>query len=87
MRNSLYEFANVNSEKSKYLDDLKLEVSNCNTVTKYATGMEKVLNDVGVNSVKLVYLALLISIESKLKEYLDDIEKYEEKITSSNLLL
>ena len=70
-------FMEVVSDKKRKLPDMEVEFKNCRTADKYSEGMLKVLNKVGVQCVNLTYSALLLSINMKLAEYENEIDRCE----------
>lgn len=77
VENSQNSFVNTATEKKKYLSDLDIDISNCRTADKYNGGMTKALNKVGMQCVNMTYVALLVSIDIKLAQYIIKIEKCE----------
>ena len=74
-------FSSINSSKKKILEDISNVSNDCETAKKYADGMKKVVNGIGVAYVNVTYLALLWSVESKLKYYINQISICETKIS------
>ncbi len=71
-------FSTISDNKKKYLSDLRSGAPHCKTADRYCSGMDRVLNDVGVSYVSFTYTTLLSYIADKMQSYLTKIGDLEQ---------
>lgn len=75
------QFYEANSAEKKTLEPVATVMKNSLIAKEYYGGMKGIINPVGTAITTVMYAGLIISISSKLKEYVNDIAKLEESIT------
>lgn len=76
------EFMSIVNSKKSALTSVSFLTFHCITAERYEDGMSKLINGIGANAVGAVYSSLVSSVNSKLNEYANKINRCESEISS-----
>ena len=81
VQRSQEDFHTINSSKTGVLSEVQNVKKNSITAQRYYTGMQNEFSGIGIKFVGGAYDILLASMSSKLKNYLNEIDFYENEVT------